>query len=185
MISIRGILCTLKYSKSAIPTLTNSGVEGNITLTESTWEETRKQCVATLCTPVAWYLFIAIRSRAGHTNNWHSIALTGSSAPWSTRRLDIERTSTPFTLLEVEVIAVLASLTLLSVQPRHPSKESKTKQELAHFTKIQRSSSVEPDDHYPLTCTPENGVWMLNTCRFFAFAWKRSKELESYDVLWR
>ena len=61
---------------------------------------------------------------------------------------------------------MLASLTLLSVQP---SKERKTKQELAHFTKIQRSRSVEPDDHYPLTCTPKNGVWMLgnlNTCRF-------------------
>ena len=51
-------------------------------------------------------------------NNWHSIALTGSSPPWSTRRLDIKRTSTSFTLLGVEVIVVLASLTLFSVQPR-------------------------------------------------------------------
>ena len=28
---------------------------------------------------------------------------------------------------------------------------------------------MKPDDHYPLTCTPENGVWMLgnlNTCLF-------------------
>ena len=118
-------------------------------------------------------------------NNLHSIALTGSIPPWSTRRLDIERTSTSFTLLGVEVIVVLASLTLLSVQPRRASKE---RQELAHFTDsaIDQNSSVEPDDHYPLACTPENGVWMLgnlNTCRFFAFAWKRSEELESYDVL--
>ena len=70
--------------------------------------------------------------------------LTGSSPPWSTRRLDIERTSTSFTLLGVEVIVMLASLTLLSAQPRCASKESKTKEELAHFTRIQRSSSVEP-----------------------------------------
>ena len=104
-------------------------------------------------------LFIAIRSRAGHTNNWHSIALTGSSPPGppSGYRAYLHI----FTLLGVEVIVVLSSLTLFYVQPRHPSKGSKTKQELAHFTKIQRSSSVEPDDHYPLTCTPENGVWML------------------------
>ena len=88
------------------------------------------------------------------------------------------------------MIVVLASLALLSVQPRRASKDNKTKQKLAHFTKldsaIDQKSSVEPDDHYPLTCTPENGVWMLwnlNTCRFFAFAWKRSEELESYDVL--
>ena len=98
-------------------------------------------------------------------NNWHSIALTGSSPPWSTRRLDIERTSTLFTLLRVEVIVVQASLALLSVQPRRASKEIKTKLELAHFTKldsaIDQKSSVEPDDHYPLTCTPGNGVWML------------------------
>ena len=45
---------------------------------------------------------------------------------------------------------------------------------------IDRLSSVEPDDHYPLTRTHENGVWMLEN---FAFAWKRSEELESYDVL--
>ena len=63
------------------------------------------------------------------------------------------------------MIVVLASLTLLSVQP-------------AHFTKIQRSSSVEPDDHYPLTCTPENGVWMLgnlNTCRFLPLPGSEAK----------
>ena len=82
-------------------------------------------------------LFIAIR--AGHMNNWHSIALTVSSPPWSTRRLDIERTSTSFTLLGV---VVLASLTL--VQPRHASKESKTKQEFEHFTKIQVCRAWRP-----------------------------------------
>ena len=79
------------------------------------------------------------------------------------------------------MIAVLASLTLLSVQPRRASKESKTKQELA-----QRSSSVEPDDHYPLTRTPEKwrlDAWEFEYLPFFAFAWKRSEELESYDVL--
>ena len=45
--------------------------------------------------------------------------------------------------------------------------------------------TVEPDDHYPLTCTPENGVWMLgnlNAMPFSPFAWKRSEELESYDL---
>ena len=86
------------------------------------------------------------------------------------------------------MIVVLASLTLLSVQPRRASKESKTKQELPHFTKIQRSSSssVEPDDHYPLTRTPEKwrlDAWEFEYLPFFAFAWKRSEELESYDVL--
>ena len=73
------------------------------------------------------------------------------------------------------MIVVLASLALLSVQPRHASKESKTKQELVHFTKLdsaQRSSSVEHDDH-----------WEFEYLPFFAFAWKRSEELESYDVL--
>ena len=64
------------------------------------------------------------------------------------------------------MIVVLASLTLLSVQPmpRHASKESKPKQEL----ELEFNQANEPDDHYPLTCT-QNGVWMLgnlNTCRF-------------------
>ena len=71
------------------------------------------------------------------------------------------------------MIVVLASLTLLSVQPRRASKESKTKQELAHFTKIQRSSSVEPDDHW--TRTPEKwclDAWEFEYLPFFAFAWK-------------
>ena len=74
------------------------------------------------------------------------------------------------------MIVFLASPALPSVQPRRASKESKTKQELAHFT--QRSSSVEPDDHYPLTCTPENGVWMLgnlNTCRFLPLPGSEAK----------
>ena len=51
---------------------------------------------------------------------------------------------------------------------------------------IDQASSVEPDDHYPLTCTPENGIvdaWEFEYLPFFAFAWKRSEELESYDVL--
>ena len=42
-------------------------------------------------------------------------------------------------------------------------------------------SSVEPDYHYPLTCTPENGVWMLGNFRFMPLP--GSEELESYDVL--
>ena len=49
------------------------------------------------------------------------------------------------------MIVVLASLTLLSVQPRRASKESKTKQELAHFTPRFSDWVREPDDHYPLT----------------------------------
>ena len=63
------------------------------------------------------------------------------------------------------MIAVLASLALLSVQPRCASKE----QELAQLDSAIDRDIVKPDDHYPLTCTPENGVWMLgnlNTCRF-------------------
>ena len=64
------------------------------------------------------------------------------------------------------MIVVLASLALLSVQPRRASKE----QELAQLDR-----SVEPDDHYPLTCTPENGVWMLNTCRFLLLPGSEAK----------
>ena len=63
--------------------------------------------------------------------------------------------------------------------PRRASKEKELAQ-LARFS----DRSVEPDDHYPLTCTPENGVWMLgnlNTCRFLPLP--GSEELESYDVL--
>ena len=81
------------------------------------------------------------------------------------------------------MIVVLASLTLLSVQPRRASKETRTR---ALHTKIQRSSSVEPDDHYPLTRTPEKwrlDAWEFEYLLFFSFAWKRSEELESYDVL--
>ena len=39
---------------------------------------------------------------------------------------------------------------------------------------------LEPDDHYPLTCTPENGVWMLgnlNTCRFLPLPGSEAKSL--------
>ena len=66
------------------------------------------------------------------------------------------------------MIVVLASLALLSVQPRRASKESKELQ----------ASSVEPDDHYPLTRTHENGVWMLgnlNTCRFLPLPGSEAK----------
>ena len=68
------------------------------------------------------------------------------------------------------MIVGLASLTLLSVHPRHASKESKPKQELELEFEIRYSinQANELDDHYPLTCT-QNGVWMLgnlNTCRF-------------------
>ena len=62
------------------------------------------------------------------------------------------------------MIVVLASLTLFSVQPRRPK-----------LYKIQRSSF---DDHYPLACTPENGVWMhgnLNTCRFLPLPGSEAK----------
>ena len=77
------------------------------------------------------------------------------------------------------MIVILASLALLSgVLAR------KAKQELVHFTKLDHSASsaidrVEPDDHYPLTCTPEkNGVWMLgnlNTCRFLPLPGSEAK----------
>ena len=86
------------------------------------------------------------------------------------------------TLLGVEVIVVLASLTLLSVQPRHASKESKTKHCRRTRARIRTSTiiqkNVEPNDHYPLTCTPENGVWMLgnlNTCRFLPLPGSETK----------
>ena len=71
------------------------------------------------------------------------------------------------------MIVVLASLALLSVQPRRASKE----QELAQLARFS-DRSVEPDDHYPLTCTPENGVWMLgnlNTCRFLLLPGSEAK----------
>ena len=66
------------------------------------------------------------------------------------------------------MIVVLASLALLSVQPRRKAKNSK----------LDRLSSVEPDDHYPLTRTHENGVWMLgnlNTCRFLPLPGSEAK----------
>ena len=65
-------------------------------------------------------------------NNWHSIALTGSSLPALGLPGDWISSAPPHRL-HSEVIVVLASLTLLSVQPRRASKE-KTKQDLAHFT---------------------------------------------------
>ena len=68
------------------------------------------------------------------------------------------------------MIVVLASLALLSVQPRRASK-------VAQLDSA-RDRSVEPDDHYPLTCTPENGVWMLgnlNTCRFLLLPGSEAK----------
>ena len=64
------------------------------------------------------------------------------------------------------MIVVLASLTLLSVQPRHASKETRARAKIRDSIFINQAN--EPDDHYPLTCT-QNGVWMLgnlNTCRF-------------------
>ena len=86
------------------------------------------------------------------------------------------------------MIVVLASPALLSVQPRRASKkESKTRTRALHQARFSaRSSSVEPDDHNPLTCTPEKwrlDAWEFEYLPFFAFAWKRSEELESYDVL--
>ena len=41
-----------------------------------------------------------------------------------------------------------------------------------------KASSVEPDDHYPLTCTPQNGVWVLgnlNTCHFLPLPGSEAK----------
>ena len=49
-----------------------------------------------------------------------------------------------------------------------------------------KAMKPEPDDHYPLTSTPEKwrlDAWEFEYLPFFAFAWKRSEELESYDVL--
>ena len=64
------------------------------------------------------------------------------------------------------MIVVLASLALLLYSPA------------ASYRFSTRSSSVEPDDQYPLTCTPENGVWMLgnlNTCRFLPLPGSEAK----------
>ena len=67
------------------------------------------------------------------------------------------------------------------------AKQKKNSKNLCTSAIAQFECAVEPDDHYPLTCTPENGVWMLGNLNeylpFFAFAWRRSEELESYDVL--
>ena len=57
------------------------------------------------------------------------------------------------------MIVVLASLTLLSVQPRHASK---AKQELELEFQIINQAN-EPDDHYPLTCTTK---WRLDAWEF-------------------
>ena len=78
---------------------------------------------------------------------------------------------------------MLANLTLLSVQPRRAGKESKTKHCSRTRARIRTSPCtvpLEPDDHYPLTCTPENGVWMLenlNTCRFLPLPGSEAKNL--------
>ena len=75
------------------------------------------------------------------------------------------------------MIVVLASLTLLSVQPGMLArKAARIRTSLHHEVK----GADEPDNHYPLTCAPAK--WLGNL-PFFAFAWKRSEELESYDVL--
>ena len=86
-------------------------------------------------------------------NNWHSIALTGSSPPWSTRWLDIERTSTPFTLLGVEVVVVLAGLALLSVQPRRASKEQELDSAIDQ-------SSLTTITHWPAHLKMASDAWI-------------------------
>ena len=66
---------------------------------------------------------------------------------------------------------MLASLKLLSVQPRHASKESKN----------EIPSTVKPGDHYPLTRTSENGVWILRnlkTCRCLPLPGSEAKSLD-------
>ena len=64
---------------------------------------------------------------------------------------------------------MIVVLALLSVQPRRASKG----QELAaRFS----DRSVEPDDQYPLTCTP----WNLNTCRFLPLP---GSEAKSSDLM--
>ena len=72
---------------------------------------------------------------------------------------------------------MLASLTLLSVQPRHASKERRTRARI-HTLPSRQSNEAEPDDYYPLTYTPENGVWMLgnlNTCCFLPLPGSEAK----------
>ena len=86
------------------------------------------------------------------------------------------------------MIVVLASLTLLSVQPRHASKGSKpakTRAPARIRDSIFINQANEPDDHYPLTCTTKwrLDAWEFEYLPFLAFAWRRSEELESYDVL--
>ena len=58
------------------------------------------------------------------------------------------------------------------------SRTSQIQRSIGHA--IDQKSSVEPDDHYPLACTPENGVWMLgnlNTCRFLPLPGSEAKSL--------
>ena len=69
-------------------------------------------------------------------------------------------------------------LTFIEHHKIHTVEELKLEFTLHHHSRS--PSSVEPDDHYPLTCTLENGIWILgnlNTRHFFAFAWKRNEEL--------
>ena len=78
------------------------------------------------------------------------------------------------------MIVVLASLTLLSVQPRHASKESKPKQEL----ELEFEISIKPTSLTTITHTKWRlDAWEFEYLPFLAFAWRRSEELESYDVL--
>ena len=48
---------------------------------------------------------------------------------------------------------------------------------LNHASFRTKSTSVEPDDHYPLTCTPENGVWMQYLPGFFCLCLAKSSNL--------
>ena len=72
------------------------------------------------------------------------------------------------------MIVVLASLALLSIQPRRVSKE----QELAQLDSAIDQSSLTTIIPTDLSCTPENGVWMLgnlNTCRFLPLPGSEAK----------
>ena len=87
--------------------------------------------------------------------------LTVSSPPWSTRSLDIERTTTSFTLFGVDV---LANLTFLSVQPRHAYNESKTKELEVEFAALMAMNRATPSTRLAYRCKLRSGGITITDC---------------------
>ena len=93
-------------------------------------------------------------------NNWHSIALTGSSPPWSTRRLDIERTSTSLHSLELKWLSSWQALHFF-LHSRRASKEQELT--LAQLDSAIDQSSLTTITHWPAHLKMASGclgIWI-------------------------